>query len=158
MVRRSVFDQIFREMRKIRYRLDDIERSFSGWNPLPLEIPESDLFSLPDHIRKTYMIVASKGECNATEVSNITGRCRALESSYLNQLARMGWLMKRRDSKAIHFRPVSRMALREHNDGSAKKAIHSLSMREKALRTQSQNGSARAGIWSGTAGPKSQNA
>jgi hypothetical protein len=123
MVRRSVFDEIFREMRKIRCRLDDIERSLSGWNPMPLKVPESDLFSLPDHIRKTYMIVASKGECNATEVSNITGRCRAVESSYLNQLARMGWLMKRRDSKAIHFRPISQRALRDPNNESAKKAI-----------------------------------
>jgi hypothetical protein len=119
MVRRSVFDQIFQEMRKIRYRLDDIERSVSGWNPLPLEIPETELLSLPDHIRKTYMIVASRGECNATEVSNITGRCRALESSYLNQLARMGWLIKRRDSRAIHFRPISQRALKEANTVSA---------------------------------------
>jgi len=118
-----VFDQIFQEMRRIRYRLDDIERSFSGWNPLPLEIPKSDLLSLPDHIRKTYITVASKGECNATEVSNVTGRCRALESSYLNQLARMGWLTKRRDSKTIHFRPISQRALSEANNGSAKKSI-----------------------------------
>jgi hypothetical protein len=123
MVRRSVFDEIFQEMRKIRYRLDDIERSFSGWNPPPLEMSESELFSLPDHIRKTYVIVASKGECDATEVSNITGRCRAVESNHLNQLARMGWLMKRRDSRAIRFRPLSGRALRELNEGSAKKAI-----------------------------------
>jgi len=123
MVRRSVFDQIFREMRKIRYRLDDIERSFSGWNPMPMEVPESELFSLPDHIRKTYVIVASKGECNATEVSNVTGRCRALESSYLNQLARMGWLIKRRNSRATHFRPISGKTLSDSNNVSAKKAI-----------------------------------
>jgi hypothetical protein len=107
MVRRSVFDQIFLEIRQIRYRLDDIERAFSGWNPSPLQISESELFSLPDHLRKTYVTVASKGQSSATEVSNATGRCRALESNYLNQLARMGWLTKRRDSRAIHFRLVS---------------------------------------------------
>jgi hypothetical protein len=143
-------------MRKIRYRLDDIERNFSGWNPLPVEVPESELFSLPDHIRKTYMIVASRGECNATEVSNVTGRCRALESSYLNQLARMGWLMKRRDSKAIHFRPVSGITLKDSN-GSAKKAIHSLSAHDKTLGMQGQNSGGRAGIWTGVSGSEGQN-
>ena len=36
----------------------------------------------------------------------MTGRCRAVESNYLNQLARMGWLNKRRVSKTISFRLV----------------------------------------------------
>jgi trehalose-6-phosphatase len=99
-----VFDQILREMQEIRYRLDDIENSISSWTPQPLGIPESELFSLPDHLRKTYMTVASKGEPTATEVSNLTGHCRAIESNYLNQLVRIGWLTKRRDSKNIRFR------------------------------------------------------
>jgi len=107
MVRRSVLDRIFQEMLHIRYRLDDIEKTFSNWNPQPLEVTDSDLLSLPDHLRKTYMIVASRGECDATIASNLTGRCRAIESNYLNQLARMGWLNKRRVTKTIHFRPVS---------------------------------------------------
>jgi hypothetical protein len=94
-------------MMNIRFRLDDLEKNFSNWNPKPLEVPDSELFLLPDHLRRTYMKVASRGECNATTVSNLTGRCRAIESNYLNQLARMGWLSKRRVSKAIHFRPIS---------------------------------------------------
>jgi hypothetical protein len=77
---------------------------FSNWQPQTLNISESELFSLPDNLRKTYLIVASKGECNATEVSNLTGRSRAIESSYLNQLTRMGWLTKRRNSKTLNFR------------------------------------------------------
>ena len=104
MVRRSVLDKIFKEMMHIRYRLDDLEKSFSGWNPRPLEVSDTELLSLPDHLRKTYMIVADRGECEATVVSNLTGRCRAVESNYLNQLARMGWLNKRRISKTINFR------------------------------------------------------
>jgi hypothetical protein len=107
-----MFDRILEELRQIRYRLDDIENAISKWNPLPLEIPESELFSLPDHLRKTYMAVASKGECNATEVANLTGRCRSIESSYLNQLARSGWLAKRRDSKSIRFYVMSQKALK----------------------------------------------
>jgi len=113
MVRRSAFDRIFQELQQIRFRLDDIEAALSGWNPQPLEISESELFLLPDHLRKTYVTVVSKGESSATEVSNLTGRCRALESNYLNQLARMGWLMKHRDSKTTRFRLITRKTLRE---------------------------------------------
>ncbi len=107
MVRRSILDRIFQEMLNIRYRLDDLEKNFSAWSPQPLEVSHTELLDLPDHLRTTYLTVASKGECNATIVSNLTGRCRAVESNYLNQLSRMGWLDKRRISKAIHFRPVS---------------------------------------------------
>jgi hypothetical protein len=105
MVRRSILEQIFKEMMNVRQRLDNIENNFSSWNPKPLQIAESELIALPDHLRKTYVIVASKGECDAMQVSNKTGRCRAIESNYLNQLSRMGWLNKRRISKAVHFRP-----------------------------------------------------
>ena len=120
MVRRSLFDQLFREIREIRYRLDDIEKSFSNWSPAPVKISPSELFVLPDNLRKTYVTVASKGECNSIRVSDLTGRCRALESSYLNQLVRMGWLTKRRDSKTIYFRVVSDRILRETAMAEAK--------------------------------------
>ena len=112
MVRRSVLDKIFEEMMNIRYRLDDIEKSFSNWNPQPLEVNETDLLQLPDHLRQTYLTVVSKGECDATLVSDLTGRCRAIESNYLNQLARMGWLMKRRLSKTINFRPIGAQVIK----------------------------------------------
>ena len=112
MVRRSAFDRIMQEMMQIRYRLDDIEAALSKWNPRPLDIPESDLLSLPDHLRKTYITVMSRGECSATQVANLTGRCRAMESNYLNQLTRMGWLSKDRDSKTTRFRLISRDVLR----------------------------------------------
>ncbi len=106
VVRRSILEQIFKEMQHMRYRLDDIEKNFSNWKPEPVNVADSELLALPDHLRSTYMIVASKGECSATLVSNQTGRTRAIESTYLNQLARMGWLNKRRDSKTIYFRPI----------------------------------------------------
>ena len=93
-------------MMNIRYRLDDIERNFSNWTPQQVEVEDAELLQLPDHLRRTYLTVTSRGECDATVVSNLTGRCRAVESNYLNQLARMGWLNKRRISKTINFRPV----------------------------------------------------
>src|SRR4030043_50885 len=120
MVRRSVLDKIFREMINIRYRLDDIEKSVSNWSPQPLEVPDAELLQLPDHLRRTYLTVASRGECQATVVSNLTGRSRAVESNYLNQLARMGWLSKRRVSKALYFRPVSEKMLMQSASGKDK--------------------------------------
>lgn len=108
MVRRSILERIFEEMMNVRQRLDNIENNFSSWNPQPIQVPESSLITLPDHLRKTYVVVATKGECDAVQVSNLTGRCRAIESNYLNQLLRMGWLSKRRISKAVHFRPISK--------------------------------------------------
>ncbi len=111
MVRRSILDKIFQEMMHIRHRLDDLEKSFSGWSPQPLEVSDAEIWSLPDHLRRTYVTVAKKGECDASVVSNMTGRCRAVESNYLNQLSRMGWLNKRRISKTIHFRLVSEKAV-----------------------------------------------
>jgi|WetSurMetagenome_2_1015567.scaffolds.fasta_scaffold296880_1 hypothetical protein len=107
MVRRSILDKIFKEMINMRQRLDGIENNFANWKPQSIQVPESDLITLPDHLRKTYVVVASKGECDAVQVSNFTGRCRAIESNYLNQLSRMGWLNKRRISKAVHFRPMT---------------------------------------------------
>jgi hypothetical protein len=111
MVRRSILEQIFKEMMNVRQRLDNIENSFASWNPKPVDVPESALISLPDHLRKTYVAVVTKGECDAIQVSNKTGRCRAIESNYLNQLLRMGWLSKRRISKAVHFRPIAQKEL-----------------------------------------------
>ena len=107
MVRRSILEQIFKEIMSVRQRLDDIENKYSNWKPHPMQVPESSLVTLPDHLRKTYVVVASKGECDAIQVSNQTGRCRAIESNYLNQLLRMGWLSKRRISKTVNFRPIS---------------------------------------------------
>jgi hypothetical protein len=113
MVRKSAFDRIFQELQQIRFRLDDIETGLSKQDALPSVISESKLLSLPDNLRKTYITVASRGECSATQVSNLTGRCRAVESNYLNQLARMGWLIKHRDSKRIQFRLIPGQVLKE---------------------------------------------
>jgi hypothetical protein len=101
-------DRLFEELSNIRHRLDDIERMFSAQRSQPVNISESVLLSLPDHLRKTYLIVASEGECSATQVSDLSGRCRAIESNYLNQLVRMEWLTKRRSSKTLQFHAVQR--------------------------------------------------
>jgi hypothetical protein len=106
MVRRSVLQQIFKEMMNMRLQIEQLEKTFSKWKPQPVDVSNSEVINLPDHLRKTYVAVAKKGECHAAQVSNSTGRCRAIESNYLNQLSRMGWLHKRRISRIVHFRAI----------------------------------------------------
>jgi trehalose-phosphatase len=102
-------------MEEMRHRLDEIEKAISSWKPQPLDVNETGLLSLPDHLRRTCLTAISLGECNAIQVSTQTGRSRAIESSYLNQLTQTGWLTKRRDSKNVFFIPVSRKMLKRRH-------------------------------------------
>jgi trehalose-phosphatase len=138
MVRRSVFENILREMREIRYRLDEVEQSISRWKPRPAEISESELLLLPDHLRKTYMTVVSKGECSATEASNLTARCRAVESNYLNQLARAGWIVKQRRAKEIYFLALKN-GTNKKNKPNSDTPKHGLMGTSKGLRAKQKN-------------------
>jgi hypothetical protein len=114
-------DQIFREMQAIRLQLNSLENRIAGSNAQPEEMSESELIFLPNHLRRTYMVVVSKGECSVMQVSNFTGRCRAIESRYLNQLFRMGWLNKCRASKVTYFQAVSQKTLKEPPEDKSEK-------------------------------------
>ena len=103
MVRTSIIEKIFKEMRSVSNHLDDIEKSFKNKKPQPVRLESSELLELPDHLRTTYVAVASKGKANATLVSNKTGRTRAIESAYLNKLVSMGWLNKSKESRTTYF-------------------------------------------------------
>ena len=69
-----------------------------------MALSPSTLLMLPDHLRKTAIIVCQLNEANAGEVAARSGRARAAESDYLNQLARMGILNKRRKGRESYFR------------------------------------------------------
>lgn len=61
------------------------------------------LLSLPDHLRKTAMILSRLSRATADQVSKESGRERAVESSYLNQLVVMGHVKKMRDGHDVYF-------------------------------------------------------
>jgi hypothetical protein len=61
------------------------------------------LLSLPDHLRKTAMILCKEDEATAEQISKKTGRARAVESGYLNQLHTMGYVNKRRKGRDVYF-------------------------------------------------------
>ena len=100
-------DQIIRLLEKI---IDMLEQK-----PRAPETPESygqlteyldaiTLLSLPDHLRRTAIALAKLGgEATAEEVSRETGRARAVESAYLNQLVAMGYIAKKRKGRKVYF-------------------------------------------------------
>ncbi|MCD6278139.1 MAG: hypothetical protein J7J11_00480 [Desulfurococcales archaeon] len=62
------------------------------------------LLSVPDHLRKTLIALAKLGgEATSEDVAKYTGRARAVESAYLNQLATLGYVIKRRKGRKVYF-------------------------------------------------------
>jgi len=106
---RSILEQI------LSYQQELIERSKAGRvvtgiaKALGEEDPIEDgldvgiLLRLPDHLRKTMLALAKLIEGRADEVSEITSRARAIESGYLNQLVRLGYVKKIRRKHQIYF-------------------------------------------------------
>ena len=68
---------------------------------MPLDV--TTLLSLPDHLRKSALGLTTLGEATATDLSKETGRVRAVESDYLNQLVSMGLVKKKRKGRDVYF-------------------------------------------------------
>jgi len=61
------------------------------------------LLSLPDHLRKTAVMITKLGRATAADVARETGRARAVESNYLNQLVTMKHVQRERKGKKVYF-------------------------------------------------------
>jgi hypothetical protein len=116
------FPGLTEDARKLaeQYRLSFVETTEADtlWKKLLSVIPPVDdfgyksldvmtLLSLPDHLRKTATVVSSLGVATAEEIAEGTSRARAVESGYLNQLVRMGYLKKEREGRRVLFSVVS---------------------------------------------------
>ena len=91
-------------------RLIEVQRSAGGSVVRPyVSVPENlpldvtTLLGLPDHLRKSALALATLGEGTATDLSKDTGRVRAVESDYLNQLVSMGLVKKKRKGRDVYF-------------------------------------------------------
>jgi len=108
---RKSFGQLLKKIDGLEKRLDEIE---SRVRALELTRPSGeewhyklgivDLLRLPDHLRETMIALSEMGNATAEEVMKKTGRVRNLESSYLNQLARMGHVERYRKGRKVFFR------------------------------------------------------
>jgi hypothetical protein len=102
-----------RNMEAISKKLDrliELQRPSGGQGARPnVSLPEdmpldvTTLLSLPDHLRKSALGLATLREATATDLSKETGRVRAVESDYLNQLVSMGLVKKKRKGRDVYF-------------------------------------------------------
>jgi len=71
--------------------------------PRTMALDAETLLSLPDHLRETAISICKFGEATATKIAEDTGRARAAESDYLNQLVAMNYLGKKRVERQVVF-------------------------------------------------------
>ena len=76
-----------------------------------LEPDVMSLLSLPASLRKTVMVLYKLDKATAEGISKETKRLRAVESAAANQLARMGYLKKKREGREVYFYIDSSMEL-----------------------------------------------
>lgn len=62
-----------------------------------------DLLNLPSHLQKTLRSIATIGRGSASDVARLTGKARAVESAYLNQLCLFGLAKKERKGRKAIF-------------------------------------------------------
>ena len=90
------------EIRILQKRMGKLETIATIKDSLP--ITAENFLKLPDSLRKTMITMVKLKEVSAESVARETGRTRGLESMYLNQLVRMGYLYKVKRGREIHFR------------------------------------------------------
>jgi hypothetical protein len=96
-------------LRDLNRRMDKLEHRSPpdvaiSWHAqhAPVFVPGA-LASLPEHLRRSMEVATLMGQATAEAVAMKTGRSRAAESDYLNQLVDRGFLKKERVGKEIVF-------------------------------------------------------
>jgi hypothetical protein len=87
-------NELSTRMKQLDQKLSEIIMIHSNVN-LKINV---DLLSLPHHLQETVLALGQIGRGTASDVALRTGKTRALESSYLNQLATQQYVMKLRNS------------------------------------------------------------
>ncbi len=93
-------DRLIKTQESVLERLPKKEKAVS-LEEIPLDV--ATLLSLPDHLRKSAMAISELKEATASQVAEKTGRVRAAESDYLNQLVSQGHLKKKRKGHDVYF-------------------------------------------------------
>jgi ArsR family transcriptional regulator, lead/cadmium/zinc/bismuth-responsive transcriptional repressor len=104
-----VLEKIRENLEKLNEKMEvmiEIQKT-GGQKNMPL-LPDASLdvmtlLSMPDHLRKTAMVICRCSRATAEEISEQTSRARAVESAYLNQLVIMGYLKKERKGRKAYF-------------------------------------------------------
>ena len=64
------------------------------------------VLEFPKHLQITILSLLRLGRATAEDVASATGKCRAVESAYLNQLAVMKIVSKSRSGRKTYFNVV----------------------------------------------------
>lgn len=98
-----VVDEALTIERQVLKLLSEKLPSSRGERLPPEGIDVLTLLELPDHLRRTVMALSKMSKATAEDIAKITGRERALESAYLNQLVNMGYIKKTRQGRKVYF-------------------------------------------------------
>jgi len=97
-------ERIVELLEKILQTLERIEEKLNGRPGRDLSgVDPFMLLELPDNLRTTAMALIKIGSGTASDVAEITGRSRAIESHYLNTLVKMGYARKRREERRVIY-------------------------------------------------------
>ncbi|MCL2173467.1 MAG: helix-turn-helix domain-containing protein [Nitrososphaerota archaeon] len=102
-----ILEKIKTNLEALNNKLDiiiDIQKS--GYKDAKVHETSLDvmtLLNMPDHLRKTAIIICRNSRATAEEIAEQTNRARAVESSYLNQLVTMGYIKKMRKGRKAYF-------------------------------------------------------
>ena len=110
----EILREILQQLKELNKKMDTLIQSSTGRpGVMASEIPPLEnlkepldvvtLLSLPDHLRRTAIALAQLGKATADDIAKKTKRARAVESAYLNQLVRLGYVKKRREGKTVYF-------------------------------------------------------
>jgi hypothetical protein len=105
----NVLEKIEQSLERLNEKMEVmIEIQKNGESQKPIGLPDAPLdvmtlLSMPDHLRKTAMVICRCNRATAEEISAQTSRARAVESAYLNQLVIMGYLKKERHGRKAYF-------------------------------------------------------
>jgi hypothetical protein len=80
---------------KLLKRVEELDAKVSQMPQIQIQVSS--------RLLPTLMVVQKIGSTTATQVSQITGRCRAFESKNLNELSMMGVLLKQRKRREKIF-------------------------------------------------------
>ena len=110
MIKPLLPDELRKWLRRVERKIDVLGQGEEVHMPKPVEVEGigevldvMTLLSLPDSLRKSVLVVLTLGKATAENVANKTGRARSVESAYLNQLVRMGYLKRVREGKRVYF-------------------------------------------------------
>lgn len=95
-------ERIISLLESIDKRLQKLSGKAAGEERLR-PIDANAILQLQSHLQPTAMKLLQLGRATAEEVAEKTGRGRAIESLYLNELVQLGYAKKERQGKTVYF-------------------------------------------------------